>query len=276
MLKRLTLLLSLFLFSSFSLAEQDFLPPEQAFAIQPSKVVTSVDENRVVVSWKIAEGYYVYRDKVSFTSDDDNLTLGDIELSPSVTKDDPYFGKIQIFKKEFTASIPFTSDKKEGELLFLTAKSQGCAAGGICYPPLKQTVSFTQKNIAQKKKPISDSSNLSGPAVSSKPANALDTLSNLGNNNDAQDDFLDIEEAFKFSLSVGDNNQLSALWSIADKHYLYKNKFKFELIEDNGFSLQQPDMPAGKAKNDEYLGDYEAYYHDLNINIPITGSGDTT
>ena len=276
MFKRLTLLLSLFLFSSFTLAEQDFLPPEQAFAIQPSKVVTSADGNRVIVSWKIADGYYVYRDKVSFTSDDDNLTLGDIELSPGVTKDDPYFGKIQIFKKEFTASIPFTSDKKEGELLFLTAKSQGCAAGGICYPPLKQTVSFTQKNIIDKKKPISDSSNLSGSSASSKPANTLDTLSNLGNNNDAQDDFLDIEEAFKFSLSVGDNNQLSAIWSIADKHYLYKNKFKFELIEANGFSLQQPDMPAGKAKNDEYLGDYEAYYHDLNINIPITGSGDTT
>ncbi len=276
MFKRLTLLLSLFLFSSFTLAEQDFLPPEQAFAIQPSKVVTSADENRVIVSWKIADGYYVYRDKVSFTSDDDNLTLGDIELSPGITKVDPYFGKIQIFKKEFTASIPFTSDKKEGELLFLTAKSQGCAAGGICYPPLKQTVSFTQKNIIDKKKPISDSSNLSGPSASSKPANTLDTLSNLGNNNDAQDDFLDIEEAFKFSLSVGDNNQLSAIWSIADKHYLYKNKFKFELIEGNGFSLQQPDMPAGKAKNDEYLGDYEAYYHDLNINIPITGSGDTT
>ena len=276
MFKRLTLLLSLFLFSSFTLAEQDFLPPEQAFAIQASKVVTSADENRVIVSWKIADGYYVYRDKVSFTSDDDNLTLGDIELSPGVTKDDPYFGKIQIFKKEFTASIPFTSDKKEGELLFLTAKSQGCAAGGICYPPLKQTVSFTQKNIVHKKKSISDSSNLSGPSASSKPANTLDTLSNLGNNNDDQDDFLDIEEAFKFSLSVGDNNQLSAIWSIADKHYLYKNKFKFELIEGNGFSLQQPDMPAGKAKNDEYLGDYEAYYHDLNINIPITGSGDTT
>jgi thiol:disulfide interchange protein DsbD len=271
MLKRFTLLLLLFLISGNTLAEQDFLPPEQAFAIQPSKVVTSADGTQVIVSWKVADGYYVYRDKVTFTSDDDTLTLGEVELSASETKEDPYFGKIQIFKKEFTASIPFTSDKEAGELLFLTAKSQGCASGGICYPPLKQPVSFTQV-----KSQVKNSSIAAEPADSPEPTSSLNTLANLGNNVDTQDDFLDIEEAFKFSLSVDDNNQLSAIWSIADKHYLYKNKFKFELIEGNGFTIQQPDMPAGKAKSDEYLGDYEAYYHDLSINIPIIGSGDKT
>ncbi|MCK5647293.1 MAG: protein-disulfide reductase DsbD, partial [Gammaproteobacteria bacterium] len=50
--------------------------------------------------------------------------------------------------------------------------------------------------------------------------------------------------------------------------------FKFELLKGNGFSIQAPEMPAGKAKNDEYLGDYEAYYHDLIINIPVSGAGD--
>lgn len=265
MLKRFFLLLFLFSISSYTLAEQDFLPPEQAFAIQPSKVVTSADGNRVIVSWKIADGYYVYRDKVTFTSDDDSLTLGEVELSASETKEDPYFGKIQIFKKEFTASIPFTSAKETGELLFLTAKSQGCASGGICYPPLKQPVSFTQAK-----------SQVKNSRIAAEPAGSLNSLANLGSNVDSQDDFLDIEEAFKFSLSMDNNNQLSAIWSIADKHYLYKNKVKFELIEGNGFTIQQPDMPAGKAKNDEYLGDYEAYYHDLSINIPVIGSGDKT
>ncbi|MCU7938034.1 MAG: protein-disulfide reductase DsbD [gamma proteobacterium symbiont of Bathyaustriella thionipta] len=265
MLKRSILFLSLFLLSSYTFAEQDFLPPEQAFSIQPSKVVTSADGNRVIVSWKVADGYYVYRDKVTFSSDDDSLSLGEVELSPSETKDDPYFGKIEVFKKEFSASIPFTSDKKEGELLFITAKSQGCASGGICYPPLKQPVSFAQIK-----------SQATTPTVSSTPDSSISALSNLGNDLEAQDDILDIEEAFKFSLSADENNQLSAIWSIADKHYLYKNKFKFELIEGSGFSIQQPAMPAGKAKSDEYLGDYEAYYGDLKIDIPITGSGDKT
>ncbi len=257
------LFLSLFLLSSNALAEQDFLPPEQAFAIQPSKVETSADGNQVIISWKIADGYYVYRDKVSFTANDDGLSLGEVKLSPSETKKDPYFGEIQIYKKKFSATIPFNSAKKEGELLFLTAKSQGCAAGGICYPPLKQPVSFTQKKVIAVKETTA--------------APSLNSLAQLGNTvNNENDEVLSIDDAFQFSLSVDKNNQLSALWSIADKHYLYRNKIKFELIEGNGFTLDQPDLPAGKAKHDDYLGDYEAYYHDLNINIPISGSGDNS
>ncbi len=265
---RFTLFLCLSLLSTYSLAEEEFLPPEKAFAIQPSKVAISPEANKVIVSWDIADGYYIYRDKVTFTAKDGNLNLGEIEISPSETKNDPYFGEIQVYKKHLTATIPFTSDKPKGELLFLTAKSQGCASGGICYPPLKQNVSFVQPAAVAPKA----STPLKNQADTSP--DSLSTLANLGNDNDAQDDFLDIEEAFKFSLSVDNNNQLSAIWAIADNHYLYKDKFKFELIEGNGFSIQAPQMPAGKAKSDEYLGDFEAYYHDLVINIPISGDGD--
>ncbi|MCW8932920.1 MAG: protein-disulfide reductase DsbD [Gammaproteobacteria bacterium] len=274
--KQFALFLCLFLLSGYSLAEEEFLPPEKAFAIQPSKVITSPDGNKLIVSWKIADGYYVYRDKIAFIPKDDSLELGEVELSPSETKNDPYFGEIQVYKKKVTATIPFTSQKSKNELLFLTAKSQGCAAGGICYPPLKQEVSFTQPNNPQ----------IAQVQPENNPENTLNTLSNMGNTNtgssdldgmiEAQDDFLDIEEAFKFALSIDNNNQLSAIWSIADKHYLYKNKFKFELIEGNGFSIQQPQMPPGKPKSDEYLGNFEAYYNDLVINIPVSGAGDTT
>ncbi|MCP3852871.1 MAG: protein-disulfide reductase DsbD [Gammaproteobacteria bacterium] len=273
------LLLCLSLLSSYSLAEEDFLPPEKAFAIQPSQVVSTADGNKLIVSWKIADGYYVYKDKVSFSIIDDTLELGDVQLSPSETKNDPFFGEIQVFKHKFTATIPFSSDKNKDELLFLTAKSQGCASGGICYPPLKQKVSFTQPT--QPQKAVQAQAKPDTPSVDS-----LSTLSNLGNPSttnpafadDAgnQDDVLELEEAFKFALSVDNNNQLSAIWSIADNHYLYKDKLKFELIQGNGFTIEPPEMPVAKAKNDEYLGDFEAYYHDLVINLPISGAGDTS
>ena len=275
---RFTLFLCLSLLSTYTLAEEDFLPPEKAFVIQPTQVVASPEGNKVIVSWKIADGYYIYRDKIAFTAKDDSLNLGEMKLSPSETKNDPYFGEIQIYKKKLTATIPFSSNKAKDELLFLSAKSQGCSSGGICYPPLKQRVSFAQPDNIQATTAQSQPIQVQQGKASS---NSLTALANLGNSNpdnaaDAQDDFLDIEDAFKFSLSVADNNQLSAIWSIADNHYLYKNKFKFELIEGNGFTIQQPEMPSGKAKNDEYLGDYEAYYHDLVINIPVSGAGDTS
>lgn len=266
---QLILLLLLSMMSFSALAEEDFLPPEQAFAIQAGKIAD--DGQSLIVSWTIADDYYMYRDKISFTSQDDSLLLDDIKLSESETKIDPYFGEIQIYKNKITAEIPFSSTKKPGESFSVIAKSQGCASGGICYPPLKQTVSFIQPQLIQAKTtdiPVQNTSN------------SLKTLANLGNAVMPEDDFLDIEEAFKFSLSVDksdpDKNQLSAIWSIADKHYLYKNKVKFELINSNGFSLDLAELPKGKEKNDEYLGDYEAYYKDLQINLPISGTGDTS
>ena len=132
LLTQLTLFVCLSFISTYSLAEEEFLPPEKAFVIQPSKVISSSEINKVVVSWKIADGYYVYRDKISFTTKDEDLSLGEVELSPSKTKNDPYFGEIQVYEKEITATIPFTSNKAKDELLFITAKSQGCASGGIC------------------------------------------------------------------------------------------------------------------------------------------------
>ncbi len=271
---RFIVLFSLFFFISPAQAEQDFLPPEQAFAIQQSKVIRSADGTELIVSWKIADGYYLYRDKIAFRSKDDDLTLGEVKLSPSVTKNDPYFGEIQIYKHEVSATIAFNSAKKAGEVLSLVAKSQGCASGGICYPPLKQTVSFSQPDVVLSA--ISKTNKVTTSNKTASTTDSLNQLANLGNDLNAQDDVLDIEEAFKFSLSINDKNQLSALWSIADKHYLYKDKLKFKLINADGFSIASPNLPDGKAKSDEYLGDYEAYYHDLSINIPITGSGDKT
>lgn len=270
------LLLCLTSLIHFAHAEDDFLPPEQAFALQGSQIESSENGNFISVQWKIADGYYIYRDKVSFISNDDSLTLGEMQLSASETKDDPYFGKIEIFKKQLIAKIPFKlkpgSNNENTELLTLTAKSQGCADKGICYPPLKQVVSFARPAI--KKAAVPEEPQV--PVQNS--INPLTALANLGNEDAPEDDVLDIEDAFKFSLSVDKSgtgkNQLSAIWSIADKHYLYKDKFKFELINSDGFILGTPEMPAGKAKNDEYLGDYEAYYHDLVINLPIQGTGD--
>jgi thiol:disulfide interchange protein DsbD len=275
----LTLILLLCSINVF--AEDDFLPPEQAFAIQEPEVISSqADGNTLIISWKIADDYYIYRNKVSIQPDTVGLNLGEVKLSDSETKQDPFFGEIQIYKHHLRAEIPFTSDAGPGTVYNLTAKSQGCADAGICYPPLKQKLSFTLPAPINK-------------ALSAPPAvNAVDTLATLGNNtfsNNAlskkepgtinfanEDDVLEIDEAFKFDLSTDQNNQLIAIWSIADGHYLYKDKFKFTLIDGNGFKLGTPAMPKGKQKSDEYLGDFEAYYQDLTIKIPVIDAGDNS
>ncbi len=268
---RFILFLLLVVSSACSWAENDFLQPEQAFQLQPAKVITSPDGNQLEVRWKIADDYYMYRDKVAFKPKDGSLSIGEVKLSPSETKDAPYFGKIQVYKHELIAKIPFSSDKEKGAALTLLAKTQGCAAGGICYPPLKQAVHFKQPAPVAKK-PVTEKVK---PAASAPTP--LNELANLGSDEALPgDELLSPEEAFKFSLSVNPDkpNHLQAIWAIADKYYLYRDKFKFKVVGDNTFSIGEIKYPPDKQKSDEYLGDYEVYAHDLVLYIPIAGKGD--
>ncbi len=284
MLSRFLFILTLILSSASGFAEDDFLPPEQAFAIQePVVISTQADGNNIIISWKIADGYYIYKNKVAFLSADPEISLGDVRLSDSETKDDPFFGEIQVYKHELQAEIPYTANANAnanaGKVYTLTAKSQGCAEAGICYPPLKQKVTFKLPLNIDK---TSTASTVGAALTNTAATPSTDALTNLGNSNSAAADFnsedevLEIDDAFIFDLSTDKNNQLIAIWSIADGHYLYKDKFKFELIDGNGFTLGTPSMPPGKQKNDEYLGDFEAYYRDLSIKIPVTGPGDNS
>jgi thiol:disulfide interchange protein DsbD len=145
----LLLLLFNLLFAHNSLAEEEFLPPEDAFMLQPSQVITSKSGNQLIVSWKIADGYYIYRNKIQFNAIDKTLQLGSVKLSPSETKNDPYFGDIQIYKHQVTATIDVKSNTNHNTILSLYAKSQGCASGGICYPPLKQKISFQSTELTK-------------------------------------------------------------------------------------------------------------------------------
>ena len=268
---RFILLLILVVSSASGWAEEEFLQPEQAFQLQPARVISGPEGNQLEVRWKIADGYYMYRDKTAFKPKDDSLSIGEVELSPSKTKDDPYFGKIEVYKHELTAKVPFSSDKEKGAALTLLAKTQGCADGGICYPPLKQQVHFKQPAPIAKS-PVTKTIK---PATST-PA-PLNELANLGSDEAMPgDELLSPEEAFKFSLSVhpDKSNHLQAIWAIADKYYLYKDKFKFKVVGDNTFSIGEIKYPPAIPKSDEYLGDYEVYAHDLVLDIPIAGKGD--
>ncbi|HWR77470.1 MAG TPA: protein-disulfide reductase DsbD [Thiobacillus sp.] len=80
------------------------------------------------------------------------------------------------------------------------------------------------------------------------------------------EEFLDPEVAFKFSALALDANTLEARWQIADGYYMYRDKFKFEVV---GATLGTPQLPAGKVKEDENFGKVETYRKDVRITLPI-------
>ncbi|MFK5894559.1 MAG: protein-disulfide reductase DsbD family protein, partial [Pseudomonadota bacterium] len=130
------------LFSSLTYAEEDFLRPEKAFDLVKTQVKT--DQNGkffIQAKWKVADGYYLYKNKVSFSTDNQEIKLGTPVLPAGKIKNDEFFGKIEVYKKELQVNIPVTS-QITGKKLSITAKTQGCAEAGICYPPLRQTIDF--------------------------------------------------------------------------------------------------------------------------------------
>ncbi len=81
------------------------------------------------------------------------------------------------------------------------------------------------------------------------------------------DELLEPEVAFKFSARALDANTLEARWQIADGYYMYRDKFKFEVV---GGTLGTPKLPASKMKVDEFFGKVATYSKDVRIVLPIT------
>jgi len=106
-------------------------------------------------------------------------------------------------------------------------------------------------------------------AAGSNGITAIADLSNdlgLGGNDD---EILEPDVAFKLTTDIKDANTLVANWQIADKHYLYRNKFKFVLKEGSGIQLGDAVLPSGKTKNDEFFGKIQVFYNGIEAIIPI-------
>ncbi len=112
-----------------SLDASKFLPVEEAFRISVHD-----NEDYIEIYWQIAPGYYLYRDKLSFSVDLEP------EMVSGITRDDEYFGKVEVYLEELVVKLPISSSSvKNKELL---VGFQGCAEAGLCYPPQKQVFSF--------------------------------------------------------------------------------------------------------------------------------------
>ena len=98
---------------------------------------------------------------------------------------------------------------------------------------------------------------------------AAPAIAGLGGGVPADEEFLDPDKAFVFSAWLKDDNTVVANWAIADNYYLYKHRFKFELLDADGVTLGEALIPAGKVKEDEFFGTVETYYHGVEIPIPL-------
>jgi thiol:disulfide interchange protein DsbD len=118
-------------------AEDEYLDPEAAFKFSARMVEPGVAE----VHYAIADGYYMYRERVSVKVA--GAKLGKITLPAGKVKFDETFQKnVETYRHELTFKVqvegagPFT----------LTVTSQGCADKGLCYAPMDSEAKLSSKS----------------------------------------------------------------------------------------------------------------------------------
>lgn len=229
------------------LSDDDLLPADEAFKVSLKQIEPGIIE----ATWKIAEGYYLYRDKFKFSTDTAGVSLQEAELPRGKVKQDEFFGQIETLRHEVTAKIPYQGNAASLDLL---TGYQGCADIGVCYPPQKKTLSI---QLA--------AANTSSPA--SKSFDVLGGLrNNLGLSNEPE--LLPADDAFAFNAQIIDG-KVQAIWQIAENYHLYKDKIKLDIP---GVTLGQPDFPPPDfIEDDPELGKLESYRGLLTLNYPVQG-----
>jgi thiol:disulfide interchange protein DsbD len=130
-------LLAAILAAAAALADEPkLLPNERAFAFS----ARGVDERTVEARFVIADGYYLYRDKLKFNVEPGGVSLP--ALPPGKIKEDPFFGKVETYRNQIVVRLPLDA-AGAGKPVTVHAESQGCADLGVCYPPQVQKVTLT-------------------------------------------------------------------------------------------------------------------------------------
>lgn len=119
------------------------LPPDKAFGLE----VSVRDESAIQANFRVTPGYYLYRDKVSFSVKSDPAQTTDVKIinvsmPQGEMKSDPNFGDMKVFHQPFQALISLNRSNSTHRKIILTASYQGCKENDLCYAPIDKQFSI--------------------------------------------------------------------------------------------------------------------------------------
>lgn len=109
-----------------------FLPPDQAFT-----AASAEDAQGPHILLEAAPGYYLYRDRIHIILAGQDIT-SQAQFSTSQQKEDPTFGQVSVYHGQAKISLPGWNTSAPT----VEVRYQGCAEAGLCYPPMKKTLSI--------------------------------------------------------------------------------------------------------------------------------------
>jgi len=125
--------------------DDDFPEVEQAFQLSPR-----VEDESLVLHWRIADDCYLYKEQFRFKSERDGvLAEAEFYLPAGKSKTDIFFGEVEVYYHEVSATAPLP----DGETPRFSIRSQGCAEAGLCYPPTTQYFQFNAASFEYEEVP---------------------------------------------------------------------------------------------------------------------------
>ncbi|UCH41177.1 MAG: protein-disulfide reductase DsbD [Gammaproteobacteria bacterium] len=275
--------------------EEELLPPEEAFALS-----AHMDGNTLIAEYKIAPGYYMYRERFEFEIESSDAPARfDVAVIPKgKIKNDEFFGRMETYRDSVRIKLPVIYDNATANQLQVKMVSQGCADIGVCYPPLKQALKVEVASNAPVvptawepgESPVDNQSNdvaalqslldqvtdnlekqqqtQSSSADKTDPLAALQALGDdIGL--DDEDEILHPDEAFILTAKLDANNVIQTNILMAKNIYLYRDKIQIAMVEGEGHTIGAISLPRGKKKDDEFFGPTEVIYDQVNVSIPI-------
>lgn len=119
--------------------EDAFLSPDAAFGLDIRQ-----SSHQILANFTVAPGYYLYKERIKFV-----LTPAiphEISLPAGDIKNDPNFGKMEVYHQDFTGIITLKS--VQNEVITVKATYQGCSEKGLCYAPQHKTFTITPSNTS--------------------------------------------------------------------------------------------------------------------------------
>lgn len=146
-------------------ASSRFVPVDQAFSFDFNQ-----QGNQLILSWKVKEGYYLYRQQIHLSAQ--QATIAPVTLPPGQPHEDEFYGKSEIYPQDLSVPVALRQ-AAAGATLRVTW--QGCAAAGFCYPPETRTVPLSAvaadaASPAERTNPVA--ADAASPAEPARPAAA--------------------------------------------------------------------------------------------------------
>ena len=237
--------------------EADLLPIDEAFAL----TARATDAGEVEFTWKIADGYYLYRHRTSVQVQGAGFTAGELRLPQGHAYTDEFFGDVETYRGELVA-VQAGAVAPGATSATFRVRYQGCADVGVCYPPHSKDITVAFAGTA----PAGDTVGDALSALTSDGGNGLFDAPAPAGGVDAMP--LPETQAFRFEAIVDTPDRLLLRFTPAPGYYLYRDRSAVT-VDAPGARAGELQWPAAESHHDDHFGDVQVYFDAVEVPLPL-------